>query len=316
MKHWDAYWTTRNAVHSFSEGQYNKGYNGELSILWNSIFRTIDSAARGVDIGCGNGGLALLAVQSENRFTMFGCDAANIQPLAAIDTSLEHFKMLPEISFFAGMKAENLGFDANYFDFAISQFGIEYSELNLSIPEVSRVLKPGGRFIAMLHHKNSFVTISSSIGLEVLANFLAKNSIVDQLHKFVTFYNSPQFTYNMQLAENVATFQTYNKTLLNSFKAVQQANLNEANIHWYNDISKMLVPFVMSWQSYSVEDFEQVISSIQQFKSRLGDQISCAKSQANIKEIVDCARHTFSSIEYRPIRLKEGLFAWCVEFIK
>jgi ubiquinone/menaquinone biosynthesis C-methylase UbiE len=189
MEHWNEYWTTSNSVHSFSEGQYSKGYDGELRSIWNAVFNSLPKSAQGIDIGCGNGGLALLAVQSGNNFDMYGCDAANIMPLASVDTTQEHFKMLPQITFCPNMKAEDLSFEDNHFDFALSQFGIEYSDLNLSIPQVLRVLKPGGRFIAMLHHKNSFVTENSKIGLKVLNDFLKKDSIVDQLHAFVTFYS-------------------------------------------------------------------------------------------------------------------------------
>ena len=42
-----------------------------------------------------------------------------------------------------------------------SVFGIEYSDLARSLGEVQRVLKPGGRFVALLHHDDSIVTSMS-----------------------------------------------------------------------------------------------------------------------------------------------------------
>jgi len=42
-----------------------------------------------------------------------------------------------------------------------SVFGIEYSDFNQSLPEVLRLLKPGGQFCALLHHADSVVTSMS-----------------------------------------------------------------------------------------------------------------------------------------------------------
>ncbi|MFT6267681.1 MAG: ubiquinone/menaquinone biosynthesis C-methylase UbiE [Alphaproteobacteria bacterium] len=316
MKHWDEYWATSNTVHSFSEGQYNKGYDGELRDIWGAIFKTMASSSVGLDIGCGNGGLALLGVQCRNDFNMYGCDAADIKPLESVDTSQEHFKMLSDITFFPKMKAEKLDFEDGHFDFAVSQFGIEYSDLTLSIPEVYRILKPNGRFIAMLHHQHSFVTQSSKTGLRLMAAFFSKGGIVEQLGDFVAFYNSPIFSQNLELKDNALTFKTYNIALLTAFKNLQKNNLDELSCEWYNDISKLLVPFIMSWQSHTEQDFKRTKRSLLQFNHRLTEQLKSAKSGSELQKIESSTEPTFSSFTYKPIRLKEGLFAWCIELIK
>lgn len=53
---------------------------------------------------------------------------------------------------------EKRPFPGSYFDGASSQFGIEYADTRLALAEVSRVLKPGGRALFLMHHADSAIT--------------------------------------------------------------------------------------------------------------------------------------------------------------
>lgn len=44
------------------------------------------------------------------------------------------------------------------FDLITSQFGVEYSNLSLSLTEIARTLRPGGSFAAVLHSQDSRIT--------------------------------------------------------------------------------------------------------------------------------------------------------------
>jgi len=51
--------------------------------------------------------------------------------------------------------AESLPFGAGDFSLVVSQYGIEYSEMDRSVPEVLRVLAPGGRVRIVAHHRDA-----------------------------------------------------------------------------------------------------------------------------------------------------------------
>lgn len=316
MNHWDEYWATSNAVHSFSEGTYQKGYDGEVAQLWNGIFNSLPSRAKCLDIGSGNGGLALLAVSHQNAFTVHACDAANINPLQTLDIKQSHYQALTKVTFHANMKAEDLDFSNAHFDFAMSQFGIEYSNMQQSIAEVARVLNPTGRFVAMLHHKNSFVTTNTIAGIKLMSVFFRKGGIIESLGNFVEFYNSEAFKNNQNKHEAMQVFKSQNTALLHAFQSLQQKYASGHHNEWFTDISKMLVPFVMSWQQCSIEDYDKTLSTLIHFNDRLKEQVQSAKNQADINILKDWCSHYFSSFTCKPVRLKEGLFAWQLDITK
>jgi SAM-dependent methyltransferase len=52
---------------------------------------------------------------------------------------------------------EDLPFQAQTFDGAVSQFGLEYGHVNEAVQELRRVLRPGARFSFIIHHSDSLV---------------------------------------------------------------------------------------------------------------------------------------------------------------
>lgn len=58
-------------------------------------------------------------------------------------------------------------FQDNAIDLVTSQFGFEYSDITKTIAEARRILKPGGRFIAISHHAESSLIKAATIELKV-----------------------------------------------------------------------------------------------------------------------------------------------------
>jgi len=76
-------------------------------------------------------------------------DLAEVTPpwLAALPLSKR-----ARVQFRSGCAAEQLPFADASFALVVSQWGLEYSDLNLSVPEILRVLAPQGRVQLLLHH--------------------------------------------------------------------------------------------------------------------------------------------------------------------
>jgi ubiquinone/menaquinone biosynthesis C-methylase UbiE len=107
-----------------------------------------------IDLGCGNGALVWILneiLSSEDRQAKItGVDFANISPFNTLDRREEDFS---RVRFIGNSPMEKLPFADNSVDLAVSQFGLEYSNLEESIPEISRVLTAAGQMSFILHDK-------------------------------------------------------------------------------------------------------------------------------------------------------------------
>lgn len=124
----------------------------QLSAIWRAYFEALRAGARILDLGTGNGSVATQAVTvSQTKptpFSIHGVDLADIEPSRFVASAT---KQLREITFHPRTPMEKLPFDDNYFDAVTSQYAIEYSQTNESLPEALRVLEPGGLFRFLLH---------------------------------------------------------------------------------------------------------------------------------------------------------------------
>lgn len=158
IEQWDRYWSYGN-LHSFSQVT-GGNYQGAVADFWRARFERLVDGSRILDIATGNGAIAVLALETgdrlSRRFDVHGTDLADIEPGQSVaEPSLAG--LLSRIRFHRRTAAESLPFGNDHFDLACSQFGLEYSDMSLSVPEIARVLKPGGRFSAIMHHQDSML---------------------------------------------------------------------------------------------------------------------------------------------------------------
>jgi SAM-dependent methyltransferase len=146
---WSRYWA-RGVAHSCI-GTYGERYGGAIAAFWKDVFTGLPDGARVLDVATGNGALPRLLLD-HCRHPGVTCDA--------IDVAMVHLPWLASVApaarnrvrLHGGVDAGSLPFADRSFDLAVSQYGLEYTDLERSVPELLRILEPGGAIAMVLHH--------------------------------------------------------------------------------------------------------------------------------------------------------------------
>lgn len=149
---WARYWTT-GALHSCATS-FAANYDGSISSFWRDAFDPLVGGSRVLDIATGNGALPKLLVESTADATIT-CDAVDLAPVAPSWLVLLPVAQRGRARFHAGTPAESLPFESARFALAISQFGLEYTDLDRSIAELLRVMQRPSRVALVVHHAGS-----------------------------------------------------------------------------------------------------------------------------------------------------------------
>lgn len=148
---WSEYWKA-GSVTTFQD-MFTGNYDREIGEFWNGIFSAQAAGTRLVDLACGNGALALLAAEysrdSETQLAIDALDFAEIRQPS--DASAQELWSM--IRFYPHRRLEDTGLDANAYQLAISQFGIEYGERQATIAELDRILAAQGATLAFICHR-------------------------------------------------------------------------------------------------------------------------------------------------------------------
>lgn len=176
--HWSEYWQ-QGHVNSFSEGLLCN-YDGEIAKGWLHFFKEIDRPGSIVlDLATGNGALIDLAVNvgNFNSPQYIGIDYATLKIPERLKRST--------ITFYQEQNVESLPFADSAVSVVVSQFGIEYSNVDLTLAEVSRVLRAEGKFRVVVHRENSSIVVPNVQILSVILALQQKNSALAALKLLV-----------------------------------------------------------------------------------------------------------------------------------
>lgn len=144
---WSRFWQF-DRVASCLDGDDHANYGAAVAAGWREFFAKVPEGGAVLDLCTGNGAIALLAVEMDHGFQVTGVDRAAIDPAAHVRKFAD---TLARIDFRGEVHAEALPFDDAAFDAVTSQYGVEYTDLDNTLAEVVRVLKPGGRCRFVMH---------------------------------------------------------------------------------------------------------------------------------------------------------------------
>lgn len=184
-EHWEAYY--RDGKLATGPAGSDGGYDLEVRDAWVGFFSTLPDAARILDVGTGNGAVAMIAAQTAAarglKWDIHATDLARIDPLRDVRDGA---RRLAGIAFHPEAATEALPFDDAGFDAVSGHYALEYTHVPAALAEVHRVLKPGGDAQFVLHHADSVLVTSARSALEEAAFVLGENRIHRHLHRLLT----------------------------------------------------------------------------------------------------------------------------------
>jgi SAM-dependent methyltransferase len=168
---WRHYWRENRLAACVPD---NPDAAGAIERHWTEFFSALPAGTRVLDIATGNGVLlvwAARAARSAGReLLLTGVDLADIDPARFLP---EYRSDLAGVRFTGGTAAESLPFADGSFDVVISQYGLEYADLDLALNETGRVLVSGGQLHWLAHADESIVVAQGRARLADIGLLLA-----------------------------------------------------------------------------------------------------------------------------------------------
>ena len=164
LDHWETYYRGGALVSCPTGPEPN--YSKEVREAWGNFFAQLPDGARILDIGCGNGPVALIAAETateqSRKFRIDAVDRALIDPPANVPDGRVLFA---DVRFHSRVSCEDLPFESATFDATCGQYIIEYTDIRQSFTEAFRVMRPSGKGQFILHHTDSVVVANARASL-------------------------------------------------------------------------------------------------------------------------------------------------------
>ena len=163
----------------------NRDTENEIYAHWRDFFAGLPDNSRILDVATGNGILLQQAVKAapDRSFVLTGIDPADIDPYRFV-SGLQQSKS--DIRFIGEIDAAKLPFDARSFDVVVSQYGLEYSDLNSALDEVERVLRSNGEFCWLAHCDDSEVVMQNRDQANEVNFLLAPDGPVATMQRLIS----------------------------------------------------------------------------------------------------------------------------------
>lgn len=324
-KQWSTYWR-RATITTFS-GPFGQNYDREIKAFWHAQFERLEAGARIVDLGTGNGAIALLAKkyseEHERGFSVAGIDYADIRPVEDLNFHDDWRPLLDAIEFRANVRIEHTGLPARSVNLLTSQYGFEYAEPQAAVAEARRILKPGGWLAAILHNDESLVVRQAKDAVRQAQLCLQKEKLDKRVEQLVRAIGEATSAYRRrQLKHNPKTEHLRKK--LNA--AIARVNQHAEG---YEDPEGFLGRFIPSLMTVfdthkdksmreKLEYVRWLRADYESYRARMADLQSAALSRESFHTLIrEFERHGFLVREQGPfLYAPSGLMGWTLVALK
>ncbi|HLY52043.1 MAG TPA: class I SAM-dependent methyltransferase [Steroidobacteraceae bacterium] len=304
VAHWEAYY--RGGAISACPMGPNADYTLELRDTWSDFFSRLASGAAVLDIGTGNGAIPLIARQTAEslgrHFEIHGIDLARIDPLRDV---ADGARLFAGIVFHPGTAAESLPFQSATFAAVSGQYALEYTDVRRTLPEVLRVLRPGGSAQFIMHHADSVVLERARTSLQHSDVVLNRVEVYRKLRSFL----------EAERCTPSAAGQHWQE-LLAALAALQETGRLDPGRRVI-DVTLDAVPKLLSLRrrfppAALLREVDSVERDLRHAACRHNDLIVAAATGTMMDTTAECARaNGFADVRYQPLyHAKQALVAW------
>lgn len=317
MQHWTDYWQNTNSLNSFAEGEQGRGYQDEVAEFWHSQFKHIAPESTVVDLGTGNGAVAVLAEeyskQQDLQWNVIGLDSADINPQKLQISDSTKKNHLNNIEFIGNTPIESMIFEPNSISAFVSQFAFEYSNIQTSLELCLKCLKPGGIISIVAHHPESSISKDSAIGEAVLEEILVQSPAFIQTDLLLDIAHQQTQAGLMHNWRNNSYRQTITSTLHWIFSQLKTQFQNGNESYWCTSTISQITNILKQIGEHSPSQLRQHLSktykNLEAHKFRLKDQNNSCLNPKRISLIEDIVKKAGATINQDEITVEKQLFA-------
>lgn len=275
------------------------------------FFDAVPAAARVLDVGTGNGVVALIAREAAARrganWDIHATDLARIDPKRDVADGERRFA---GVAFHAGVATESLPFDAASFDAVSGHYALEYCETARALTELHRVLKPGAEAQFILHHAQSELLKTAHQARADARLLLDQLAIYRKLHRVVTMDSTSAVAINEATDTLVAAIRELKRVFADA-QRVQPGSARMLAVALDAVPQLLAARRERSGPAVGIE-VDRAEREIQSARLRVDDLIAHALDDAAIARIErEAAQAGFSQIEHWPLHhAGSNLIGW------
>lgn len=307
LDQWETYYRGGN-IATYPTGP-DGGYDLEVRDAWVDFFSLLPNGARILDVGTGNGAVAMIAAETARArglaWEIHATDLARIDPLGDVPDGA---KRLAGITFHAGVATEHLPFEPESLDAVSGHYALEYTDIAAALAAIHRALKPGGSAQFIIHHADSVLLQSAGLTLRESDMALVETEVFRRLHRLVTMDRIVPGETDAATEELRAAIRTLKQRMEQS-RITGTGHVLDVVL---DAVQKLLVARKeMSPAAVGLE-VDRAESEMQGSVDRLNDLIRHARSQQDMEALErEAAVAGFSLVEYFPLyHAGSNLLGW------
>lgn len=250
----------------------------QIRDCWIELFTELPDGARVLDVATGNGVLLAHAAKAAERvgknYVLTGVDLAEIDPpryLSNLPASLR------EARFIGGIAAESLPFSDAEFDVVVSQYGLEYADLDKALIEVERVIATDGRLIWLAHSEESSVVEQNRDQGAQVEFLLAPGGPIHAMRQFIG------------KIEKRKKLESAGKRLNSALASAEKYSRDHPPATVVREVCTVLVETSQRWQAYHPADLDHMITDCRMrliaHRQRINDLRSAVMSPARLHAV-------------------------------